>query len=249
LRSNFARVKKLLSKHGLYKRIQFNHRNPILRSLEGSYSISSYWGDDEELLNSAQTLWDDKTRYTKYIPSGSKLSKSLQNLRFSLDRIAKFLENLGERRLIFSCKASDIARMSMSKHFTTCKNLSAGCFKDDIPQHCADPNLAIIFVPDRGGQMMSRCLVKLLKDKNGEDVLGLFRAYGNGILSHQMIQEPLKSKIKVFTLCGEGQESLFEFREVELRIDYEDSSIKRDPYNKRMFVYTAKKILQLTTIS
>lgn len=79
---------------------------------------------------------------------------------------------------ILSCRHRDILRCSKTKHFRSCY-APTGVYKELPFALCCDKNIGIIGKKDRSGDFIWRAFVSLTKNWNGEDLLYIFKLYGN----------------------------------------------------------------------
>jgi hypothetical protein len=104
-----------------------------------------------------------------------------------------------ERRIKLSCKWKDIVRASESKHFTSCFSVD-GCHNLQSILRLYQPTWAVIYMPDRAGNVQCRVYCEFTTSHESESVLNcscsmckrtekvvkkeeklwLSRVYGNG---------------------------------------------------------------------
>lgn len=215
MRSATIKAKKLLTKLSnkrpylqgcvlgdMAAKLQYAPRPKIFKDLEGEYEVNGYWGKDKHLLKLIidNHYWKDDVP-SKYCKDGSRLSRTLTKiLHHEEDRIAKFIENLGTRKLTFSVKANHLVRMAHSRHFSSCMSLNTGYKVIEVAIDIGNPDIGIAFIADRSGDFQARCLVRLLKDSSGNPVLGLQKVYGDGSLTQEMVAKALSNKFPVYNL-------------------------------------------------
>lgn len=135
-------------------------RHRELLNLEGWYSIKP-----------------TRPHYAEYIQSGSrrKYTRWLSEMGYNASQV--ITESFDCK---LSCRHKDLLRVLDSKHYTSCLNTS---FSIQVKLNLADPDLAIVFVPDRGGNFKLRAFVRLCLEG-----LLFYNFYGNGdnvaILNH-----------------------------------------------------------------
>ena len=160
-RSNFVRARKMFKKIGGFRHFRkFVPRNPILLALEGKYSISDYRGEDFVMYDFVREHFPNGV-ISKYLPDGRRLSQFLIRLKkFDESRVAKFIENIQAKDYYITCRATDIARMSLSKHYSSCRNLKKGDYNDQCLGFMYDEDMAMIVVKDRGGDFLGRQILR-----------------------------------------------------------------------------------------
>lgn len=186
-RSNFVRAREMVKKIGhMYFGKPIVPRHPILRAIEGVYKVTDYYGDDELMATYAMGQFPDLV-IRKHLPNGRRLSQYLMQLKYWAEpAVAKFIENIQEKDYHITCRASDIARMSMSKHYSSCRKLDGGAENDDIKGFLESDSVAIIVVKDRGGEFLGRQILRYHEKwkkgyghKSIDNVITIHKAYGN----------------------------------------------------------------------
>ena len=75
-----------------------------------------------------------------------------------------------------SCRHNDLLRLSESKHYDS-------CFKNIIGiqqlRYLADPDIGIVYIPDKSGKYKWRSLLRLVTNSEGKYCLFLHKQYGN----------------------------------------------------------------------
>lgn len=197
-RSNFSAARRLGVKYNSsarYFKHEFRPRHEMLRKLEGTYHMTGYYGEDRELYNIAVTLFPDRLVRAK-LPSGMKLSQALikeWKKRTTInpsevfrERVATFVENVVDQDFYITCKATDIVRMSISKHYSSCRDVRAQESYDDEPwQMIVNSNrAALIVTKDRGGEFLGRRIIRY-DARSGYGVkhpghcISVYKIYGN----------------------------------------------------------------------
>ena len=199
---------KLLKKHMpmALAKYRYEPRHPALKALEGVYKVTGYWGANTPMLGVAESLWAGRPPSKYYLDAHgrkARIAPALLSKGFGADRVAKFVEELGERELVFSVRANDILRMSLTPHFTSCMDLRHGGKRIQAVIDVGNADIAIIFLKDKAGHFTSRCLVRLLK-LGGELVLGLQKIYGDGRLTTAMVKSALSHRIGVYNIGAMG---------------------------------------------
>src|ERR1039458_9955672 len=149
------------------------------------------------MLGVAESLWAGSQPSKYYVDAHgrrARIAPALIAEGFGADRVAKFVEELGERELVFSVRANDILRMSLTPHFSSCMDLRYGSKRIQAVIDVGNADIAIIFLKDKAGHFTSRCLVRLL-ELGGELVLGLQKIYGDGRLTTAMVKSALSHRI------------------------------------------------------
>lgn len=120
--------------------------------------------------------------------------------------------NTGLYKFKVSCKFNDILRCARTSHFLSCFrsadeykgrsgyfNKLAGGHEIQPLLRCFDPNWAIIFTPDKKGDMLGRCFLRWVENpcrisiNNSRGSYELGRVYGNA-LNEKDILDKLKFK-------------------------------------------------------
>lgn len=155
-----------LKKFPILGSLDIRDRHSKLLELEGWYET------DTTLPN------EYKQYYTNYVASGSRLKFTRWLARQNVD--ANLLSQLGKylttTSFKFSCRHNDLIRLGDTPHYKSCmSNIKGG----QQLHYLADPDVAVVFVPDAAGKFIWRCLVRLTKTAKGY-VLIAYRVYGNG---------------------------------------------------------------------
>lgn len=195
LRRSFKTVrKKLQLKHWLLQQLQGDYlvqgwldKNK-LTDMQEEHSSHSPTGAVVRALervveHEIKPLYPDGL-VTKYLPNGRKVSSYLTQLlrknMFSDTQInlavGIFGEGLIDQVYTITCKPKDILRMSLTKHFSSCRALDDGDYSTDCLQFAVQPLWGLVVVKDRGGQFLGRQQLKIFPRHAR---LNLYRAYGN----------------------------------------------------------------------
>lgn len=214
-------------------RVHILPRVEELRSLAGWYSFHGMINWVEPIARLLHgTLGEEEATasiHSGYIASmrGIRLGKYLSQFAethkgFSNDEVSVFMNRYtSQGKFKLSVQYNDLLRCSEGKHFGSCFDVDSewGWRGVQPVRDLADPDVAIIYFPDKAGKFMSRCFCRLLVREDGQKVLGLYRMYGNG-LTHPAIASALKGKIECMALdssYGENMQSWVERKSEVLR--------------------------------
>lgn len=178
-------------KHKLYKmheKIDVKERHPVLRSLEGWYTTDSS-------IESLPPVYAPLVRLFRESKSTMKFTRWLERKNF-LDHsgISELGKLLASTTISFkiSCRHADLLRLAETNHYFSCYQNWNG---SQQLRYLADPDMAVIYVPDKAGKYMWRALVRLMLDPSDESkyVFAIYRAYGNSnaIAIHDRLNEIL----------------------------------------------------------
>lgn len=172
-------------------------RHPALLNLEGWYETEVVVPEKYQSL------------YQRYKESGSNLKITRWALRNGLlDEVgvSDLGKNLDTTKFKLSCRHNDLLRLAETIHYASCMD---GVHNGQQQlQYLADPDMAVIFVPDAAGKYSWRCLARLVMDDD-EGALGngyafekrtyglaLYRVYGNG--PSEAIYQALDKVVRVY---------------------------------------------------
>lgn len=163
-----SRIEKELSKsRNPPSKIDVRNRNSRLLKLEGWYNCDFVPYEVREL-------------YNEYITSGSKLkfTRWLSRTKgFSNNYISEIGKFIKKESFKLSCRHKDILRISESNHFHSCFNSWRGIQK---LRYLADPDIAVLYIPDKSGKFIWRALVRLIFNPLEKGyALFLYKWYGN----------------------------------------------------------------------
>lgn len=132
-------------------------RVDVLRKLEGIYYVNTYVGDvfSPLFIYCDLNLWHGG-KISTVTARGMKISRVLVKAGFSSDEVSRFMKCFIKDEVVISCKFNDILRMGESKHFTSCLSYKKGCYRTALDWYLSNPDVAIIFKRDRGGEMLWR---------------------------------------------------------------------------------------------
>jgi len=111
--------------------------------------------------------------------TGIKFTKYLAHIGINNDIISKLGQTLICGKFKISCRFKDILRCAKTTHHNSC--YSEDSSYRDMPAVLAnDPNIAIVYVPDKRGDFILRSFVRLVKNEIGDYNLVVLGWYGNG---------------------------------------------------------------------
>lgn len=173
-------------------------RHPALLALEG-------WYETEIIVpEKYQDLYKD------YKESGSNLKITrwaLRSRRMDDAEASELGKNLETTKFKLSCRHNDLLRLAETKHYASCMDNEGGYGQQQM-QYLADPDMAIVYIPDAAGKYSWRSLVRLVMDdyepgkfpkfvhENRGYGLVMYRVYGNG--PSEAIFQALDQKVRVY---------------------------------------------------
>lgn len=172
------RTEKLL---GAPSGFEVRERNPELLKHEGWFYVEA---DLDERVAAL---------HTEYVESKSTLKFTRWLLRFKylspadVSEIGKQLTDPVAAK--FSCRHNDLVRLADTRHYKSCMAKTKSLQQ---LHYLADPDIAVVFIPDSAGKFLWRALVRLVHNDKGELSLVLYRRYGNA--SFQAVVKALKAK-------------------------------------------------------
>jgi len=109
-----------------------------------------------------------------------------------------------KENLVFeiSCKYKDILRMSLSKHFDSCRNLISGGWSHLAVKAAKDPISGIVYIRDKRGDFIWRNCFSLVKNDQLNKVCLFFNAthFGNAKSQRYFIEMFVKNNISNFSI-------------------------------------------------
>lgn len=152
------------------RRIDIRPRNRILLNLEGWYEC---YGSPEFTLpypfNIKYKEWMEtggRTKFTRWLLRKGETQKTISALGSAFKPISFKL----------SCRHNDLLRLAESPHYFSCFQNWRGTQQ---LKYLADPDIGILYVPDKAGHYQWRALVRLMKNTKGELCFLVYRKYGN----------------------------------------------------------------------
>lgn len=192
-------------------------RQEVNVNLAGLYDYKLHYMEGPVLPSSARVeRYFSQLPYYYSRPSYPKLTtEGLAKLK---DDVAMLINDIKPLIFHLSCKVTDIMRMSVTPHYSSCMRLPSeddnqgGAYYKQIAYEVANPYVAIVFVRDKAGHFKGRILLRMLRIlKTGEFVLGLQRQYG--CLSQKVVAKALwdEYKLKCYDIYGGSEEKLTTF--------------------------------------
>lgn len=159
------RTQKLL---GAPKGFDVRDRNPELLKLEGWFEVGVCLTERvsalrNEYLDSKSTL-----KFTRWLLRFKGLSNA------EVSEIGKQLTAVQSAK--FSCRHNDLLRLGDTDHYKSCMATTKSLQQ---LHYLADPDIALVYIPDSAGKFLWRVLVRLVHDTRGTLSLVLYRQYGN----------------------------------------------------------------------
>lgn len=161
-------------------KLDIRRRHPVLRSVEGWYSMSSVITDivtrDQSILDLRDQYTQSRTqqKFTRWLIRNKGLSENV------VADIGKLTSDTGIKFRI-SCRHNDLLRLGETNHYDTCMNQWRGVQQ---LRFLADPDIAIVYVADAAGKFQWRSLLRLVLSPEGERMkysLLSYRPYGNAL--------------------------------------------------------------------
>jgi hypothetical protein len=139
---------------------------PALLAIEGWYEVAS--------TLSGQTV----ELYERYLQSGStlKFTRWLARNGSSPAEVSAIGKQLKPVSVKVSCRHNDLVRLADTGHYKSCM---AGDMGVQQIHYLADPDIAVVFLPDAAGKFMWRSLLRLVMEGD-KFALVHYRIYGNG---------------------------------------------------------------------
>lgn len=159
------------------------HRHPALLALEGWYETDIVVPEKHQAL------------YEEYKASGSSLKITRWALRAGkLDdsEASELGKNLETTKFKLSCRHNDLIRLAETSHYRSCMD---GGYGQQQMQYLADPDIAVVFIPDAAGKYSWRSLARLVMEQEGFGLV-MYRVYGNG--PTEAIFQTLDKKLPVY---------------------------------------------------
>jgi len=168
------------------KRIDIRPRHKKLLAVEGWYTCDdplSYLPEEYHKLYSEYVEGKAALKFTRWLlrngyadnVQASRLGLMLTPVCFKL-----------------SCRHGDLLRLSETTHYGTCFRTWRGTQQ---LRFLADPDIAVVYVPDSAGKFKWRAICRLVLFKNSFGLL-LYRSYGNA--NESIILAKLNSIIPLF---------------------------------------------------
>ena len=151
-------------------KIDIRPRHKVLQSISGWYNTDV---DYDVLPSWARRLYSD------YVDSGSSLKftrwllKNEYCTETDTSRIGTLLQPVSFK---ISCKYNDLLRLADTKHYKSCFSGWRGAQQ---LRYLADPDIAVIYVPDKSGKFVWRALLRLVVNIDNKYCLLRYRDYGN----------------------------------------------------------------------
>lgn len=154
-------------------RIDIRPRHPRLMNMEGWYNIIPAIRDViPPNLFSVLDEYEKTSKRTKFTKWALRSSLITQE---QASEIGNYLEPF---RFKFSCRHNDLLRLSDTIHYRSCFDKWRG---SQQLRYLADPDIAIVFIPDKAGKYIWRTLVRLVLNPEAKGyALFVYRIYGNG---------------------------------------------------------------------
>ena len=150
-------------------KVDIRPRHQALLAIEGWYSTNV---DYSVLPNEYRVLADE------YVKSGSSLKFTrwlIRNGHTTIERASKLGSKLKPVTFKISCRHNDLLRLADTHHYASC---FASWRSAQQLRYLADPDVAVVYVPDEAGKFKWRAILRLML-VNNEHVLLLYRDYGN----------------------------------------------------------------------
>ena len=180
---------------GSDKKVDLRPRHSILQAMEKWYQANPTTPKEYQHL------------IKLYEESGSRLSLTrwaIRNLYLdeaSASKLGNFLA--GKFSFKISCRFNDLLRLSDTPHFGSCFAYDSKVFRGtQMFKYVADPDVAVVYVPDKSGKFLWRALIRLCvsKDNSNKVCLVLYRSYGNA--DELSIFRELEKIAPLYFACG-----------------------------------------------
>lgn len=184
-----------LSKFRIVKRVE------ALRKIEGWYDYTQVNTEDFLYKQLVKRFGEEKTVSItrEKLVEGIRLGKfMIEKMSCNPDRTAQFIESIRTSRFKLSCNFNDFLRVTETDHYKTCMSNFRG---SQLLRDLADPDMCVIYEPDKAGKMRCRMFARLLVLEDQTLVLGLYKIYGNGF-THLAIKKALESALRCENLLS-----------------------------------------------
>lgn len=152
-------------------KVNLRSRHSFLRNLEGWYSIKLINKKTETLFKEYNSF-NTTLKFTRWL---------CREKGFSSDE-ASIIGKEKTYSLKISCNFSDILRISETHHYGTCFS-PRGSRRVNLIKILADPDMCLVFIPDKSGKFQWRCFLRLViennNSKNNSFALVAYKEYGN----------------------------------------------------------------------
>jgi hypothetical protein len=165
-------LKKTMRRKPRTDRLDVKGRHPSLASVEGWYQVDAD-------LNGLPVKY--KPLVKQYVESGDRMKFTRWLAKHEL-LTQKELVELGPllKPVDFkiSCRHNDLLRLAETSHYKSCFKNWRGVQQ---LRYLADPDIGVVYVPDKAGKFVWRALIRLMQDPNYLEkyVFFLYKGYGN----------------------------------------------------------------------
>lgn len=162
----------VLDKFGIKETVSVDMRNrsSVLRDLEGWFEVPVILDSSTESLYNEYLQANTSMKFTKWLTKVKQLNNTV---------ISEIGRNIKTTSVKLSCKFSDLTRLGETKHYISCMRQYQSYGKQQL-KYIADPDVAVLYIPDASGKYIWRSIIRLVVDDNGEYCLVCYKPYGNG---------------------------------------------------------------------
>lgn len=178
---------KVKASKSLVSKADIRDRAKTLLAIEGWYEVVG--GLEGEMLG----------LHSEYLASNSAMKFTRWLTRRGVDQSE--VSNVGQQMVHasvkFSCGHNDLMRLADTQHYKSCMRVGSPAGGQQL-HYLADPDMALIFIPDAAGKYKWRALIRLVNDDEGKPALVHYKPYGNGPSDSIFRFLSAKSEIKVY---------------------------------------------------
>jgi len=203
-------------------RIDIRNRLPKLRNLDGWHTVDYDLSQLPYKIQKHYKEWKRGSQRTNFVRWMLRKKVVTQG---QADNIGQIIGNQKPISFRVSTKWNDILRAPESRHFFSC--FSGGNTREWIgrSQHLfgerrgqlgwrgvqmlrylADPEMAIVYIPDKAGHYLWRAYIRLCVDEStGTSGWAMYRAYGNAPIPESLIEDTLDELNPLFKLSTKSE--------------------------------------------
>jgi hypothetical protein len=172
LANRVNKLKRNLRRKPRTDKLDIKPRHPALTAVEGWYTCSADLNGlpyRYQHLVSQYKASESRLKFTRWLSRNDLLPHS---------EIVKIGELLVDVTFKISCRHNDLVRLAETSHYESCFKGWRGVQQ---LRYLADPDLAVVYVPDKSGKFMWRSLIRLMIDPQNPNgfAFAIYKPYGN----------------------------------------------------------------------
>lgn len=175
------------------RKLDVRDRHIALQAVEGWYTVPSFIPENFAPLYKEWQSSLTQLKFTKWL---------IKNKHHNPDEVAKLGEMLVKETASFkiSCRHNDLLRLADTPHYNSCLK-SWGKQGAQQFYYLSDPDMALVYVPDKSGKFKWRCLLRLVFNPEGEGFsLLAYRPYGN--FNESAVFGEINKILPLYIACG-----------------------------------------------